>query len=77
MLTDSYISDITRQRILREVVTRAQKSVFDVAYAWYVRLASTGNEVADNAPGNTAAQSPRKQLRESMPSCADSIAFSL
>lgn len=39
MFTDSYMSDITRQRILREVVTRAQKSVFDVAYAWYVRLA--------------------------------------
>lgn len=35
MLTDHYISELSRQRILREVAMRAQKAVFDVAYSWY------------------------------------------
>ncbi|KAI5364962.1 hypothetical protein Slin15195_G045000 [Septoria linicola] len=34
LLTDHYVSDVSRQRILREVVTRAQKAVFDVSYYW-------------------------------------------
>ncbi|KAM3417880.1 hypothetical protein BST61_g6100 [Cercospora zeina] len=32
MTTDHYISDPSRQRILREIAVRAQKPVFDVAY---------------------------------------------
>lgn len=34
-LTGHYISDLARQKILREVSARAQKIVFDVIYAWY------------------------------------------
>ncbi|CAK4034094.1 Hypothetical predicted protein [Lecanosticta acicola] len=44
MLTDHYVSDVSRQRILREVVTRAQRCVFDVAYAW---------KYASNIPSDT------------------------
>lgn len=77
MLTDSYMSDITRQRILREVVNRAQKSVFDVAYAWYFGLALTGIQDAYDVLGNMAVQSLRKRPLECTPSCADSIALSL
>ncbi|PIA91400.1 hypothetical protein CB0940_09730 [Cercospora beticola] len=32
MTTDHYTSDLSRQRILREIAVRAQKAVFDVAY---------------------------------------------
>ncbi|EMC93811.1 hypothetical protein BAUCODRAFT_26074 [Baudoinia panamericana UAMH 10762] len=38
MLLEHYVSEHARSRILREVVTRAQKAVLDVAYAWYDRL---------------------------------------
>ncbi|KAF7185322.1 hypothetical protein HII31_13301 [Pseudocercospora fuligena] len=34
LLTDHYVSEIARQRILREAAMRAQKAVFDVAYSW-------------------------------------------
>ena len=34
MLTDYYISDAARQRILREVATRCHKAVLDVVYSW-------------------------------------------
>lgn len=33
-MTDHYMSDVSRQRILREIAVRAQKAVFDVAYDW-------------------------------------------
>ncbi|KAK4621849.1 hypothetical protein CLAFUW4_07422 [Fulvia fulva] len=38
ILTDHYVSEGARHRILREVVSRAQKSVFDVAYSWKYNL---------------------------------------
>ena len=34
LVTDCYISENARNRILREVANRAQKAVFDVAYSW-------------------------------------------
>ncbi|KAM0723646.1 hypothetical protein Q7P37_000634 [Cladosporium fusiforme] len=35
LLAGHFISDLARQKILREVAARAQKVVFDVVYAWY------------------------------------------
>lgn len=35
LMPDHFISDIARQRLLREVVNRAQKAAYDVAYLWY------------------------------------------
>ncbi|KJY02303.1 hypothetical protein TI39_contig67g00001, partial [Zymoseptoria brevis] len=34
LLTDHYISEPGRQRILREVVVRVQKAIYEVAYSW-------------------------------------------
>ena len=34
LLTDHFISDNARQRLLREVASRTQKAVFDVVYSW-------------------------------------------
>lgn len=36
LLVDRYISENARQRILREIASRAQKAVFDVLYHWWV-----------------------------------------
>lgn len=35
-VTDNYISDMSRQRILKEVCMRAQKAIFDVTYSWLI-----------------------------------------
>ena len=48
LMSDHYTSDISRQRIVREVAVRAQKAVFDVAYYWKhnnVLMAATVNRV--------------------------------
>lgn len=34
LLTDHFVSEAARQRILREVVRRAYKAASDVIYAW-------------------------------------------
>ncbi|GAB7364234.1 hypothetical protein MBLNU230_g4782t1 [Neophaeotheca triangularis] len=44
LLADHYISDLARQRILREIALRAQKVVLDVAYNW-----KYGNAVSHEA----------------------------
>jgi len=36
LMLDYYISDIVRNRVLREIASRAQKVIFNVAYPWYV-----------------------------------------
>jgi len=35
-MLDCYVPDNVRQKVLREVASRARKAIFDVAYSWYV-----------------------------------------
>ncbi|KAK4501749.1 hypothetical protein PRZ48_007558 [Zasmidium cellare] len=45
LFTDYYLSDNARNRILREVATRAQKAAFDVAYSWRHGIAAAAETV--------------------------------
>lgn len=41
MCTDRYISDQARQRVLREIVVRAQRAVYHALHPWYVAATSS------------------------------------
>nr|POE72886.1 hypothetical protein CFP56_30825 [Quercus suber] len=38
MATDAFLSESMRHRVLREIAVRAQRTMFDVCYSWYVQI---------------------------------------
>lgn len=38
LLSDFFVSDNVRHRVLREIASRSQKAAFDVVYSWYVHM---------------------------------------
>lgn len=67
LLQGYYIGDLARQRILREVAVRSQRSVFDVIYAWYYATTALDRSMLTALLGNTEAT---PQLRLSLASNA-------
>jgi len=69
LLTDHYLSELARQKILREIVMRAQRAVFDVAYIWkHGNPISSGLRRIVDAIA-TRFQRPFSQPKEIRPPC--------